>query len=336
MKILLTGATGFLGRRLVAALAGRRTLRLLLRTPAAWGERREGIELFPGDVRDAAAVRAAMDGCQAVIHAAALVKILAPARDFDAINVGGLDHVVAAMRATGIERGVYVSSFMALGPTENAPGGELDERAEIGERRWINAYERTKALADLRARQAIAAGLPLNVVYPGVIYGPGEMTEGNIVVRHLLDLAHRRLPALLGKPERRWNYVFVDDVADGIVRALEGNAGRPAPVGERFVLGGENVSQGDFYRQVAALGIPVPARRMPDALATMAGAAMKAWAQLAGGTPQLTPDLVEVYRHDWAYRSAKAEAELGYRPTPLAEGLGRTLTWLRAEGALPR
>ncbi len=70
----------------------------------------------------------------------------------------------------------------------------LDESAEIRDRAWINDYERTKALADRRARRAIADGAPLNVVYPGVIYGPGEMTEGNIVVRHVLDLIHRRLP----------------------------------------------------------------------------------------------------------------------------------------------
>src|SRR6185295_6163097 len=115
--------------------------------------------------------------------------------------------------------------FIALGPTEGGPGGVLDESAEVRDRAWINDYERTKALADRRARQAIAEGAPLDVVYPGVIYGPGELTEGNIVVRHILDLVHGRLPGLIGKPERRWNYVFVEDVARGIGQVLE----KPAP-----------------------------------------------------------------------------------------------------------
>jgi farnesol dehydrogenase len=295
-------------------------------------------------VTDAASVRRAAAGCDAVVHAAALVKILAPAADFDRVNVGGLENVLAAASSAGIGRIVYVSSFMALGPSEGGPGGVLDEAAgepaagvgagdpadpsERGERRWINDYERTKTLADRLARRAIAAGQPVSVVYPAVIYGPGEMTEGNIVVRHLLDLLHRRLPALLGTPDRRWSYVYVEDVARGIVQVLE--AGRP---GSRYVLGGDNVKLGDFYGAIEELsGVRVPRRRMPDGLAKAIGGVQKQWARLRGSTPALTPDLVEVYGHDWAYSSARAAAEVGYVHRPLREGLRTTLDWLRESG----
>jgi NAD+-dependent farnesol dehydrogenase len=374
MKTLVTGATGFLGRRLVAELAPRHALRVLVRPrsggagPAggdagdrggAGGRRAfpEGVEVVAGDVADAASVRHAMAGCEAVVHAAALVKILAPAAEFDRINVGGLENVLAAAAGAKV---IYVSSFMALGPSEGGPGGVLDEsappagfgegtggggaaravagagaarggvdRREGGDGRiWINSYERTKALADRLARRAIAAGQNVVVVYPGVIYGPGEMTEGNLVVRHVLDLLHRRLPALLGTPGRRWCHVFVDDVARGIGLALE----RARP-GGRYVLGGENTALGDFYRLVEELsGVPVPRRRLPDGLATTIGAVQKAWARLRGTTPALTPDLVEVYRHDWAYSSARAAAELGYTFRPLREGLAATLAWLQETG----
>src|ERR1700674_3910789 len=239
---------------------------------------------------------------------------------------------------------------MALGPSEGGPGGVLDESAApagfgvgagTGAARaagagaaggdgaiWINSYERTKAIADRRARRAIAAGQNVVVVYPGVIYGPGEMTEGNLVVRHILDLLHRRLPALLGTPERRWCHVFVDDVARGIGLALE-----RSPPGGRYVLGGENTSLGDFYRLVEELsGVPVPRRRLPDGLAKTIGAVQKTWARLRGTTPSLTPDLVEVYRHHWAYSSARAAAELGYSFRPLREGLATTLAWVRETG----
>jgi farnesol dehydrogenase len=228
---------------------------------------------------------------------------------------------------------VYVSSFIALGPSERAPGGVLDESADTAaDRPWINPYEETKTLADRVARRAIAEGAPVAVVYPGVIYGPGEMTEGNIVVRHLLDLLHKRLPALVGSPSRRWSYAYVEDVARGVAAALE----RGAP-GGRWVLGGESVTLGEFYATVERLsGVPMPRRRMPDGVAKALGAAQKGWARLAGGTPKLTPDLVEVYRHDWAYSSARAEKELGYKCRTLAEGLAATLHWLRETGQWKR
>jgi len=330
MKILVTGGTGFLGRRIVSELAPRHELRLLVRRGSSRERFPAGVELAEGDVTDRLSLSRTLAGCDGVIHAAALVKILAPREHFDRVNVGGLENVLAAAEASGsVERLLYVSSFMALGPTERGPGGVLDETAEAGDRVWINDYERTKTLSDRLARKAIAGGAPLDVVYPGVIYGPGEMTEGNIVVRHILDLIHGRLPGLIGRPERRWNYVYVDDVARGIALAFE----KPAP-GGRYMLGGENVTQGDFYATVGRLtGAKIPSLRFPDPLAKMAGAAQKAWAGLRGATPQLTPDLVDVYKHDWAYSSARAEKELGYRWRPFAEGLAATVAWLKETGS---
>ncbi len=339
MRILVTGGTGFLGRRVVAELAPRHAVRLLVRPSASRARFPEGVEFAAGDVTEVDSLARAAAGCDAILHAAALVKILAPAAEFDRINVGSIHCVLAAAQMAGVERIVYVSSFIALGPSEGGPGGVLDESAPAAgaggggpPRAWINHYERTKAMADALARNAIDEGAPLSIVYPGVIYGPGEMTEGNIVVRHVLDLLHRRLPALIGRPERRWSYAYVEDVARGVAAALE----RGAP-GGRWVLGGPNVTLGEFYATVERLsGVPVPRRRMPDGLAKAAGALQKGWARLTGGTPQLTPDLVEIYRHDWAYSSARAEADLGYRCRPFAEGLGATLAWLEETGQWKR
>ena len=334
MKLLLTGGTGFLGRRTAARLARTHEVRLLVRRASARERFPAGVEFVAGDVTDRDSLVRAMAGCDAVVHAAALVKIAAPRSEFERVNVGGLENVLAAGAAAGVKRIVYVSSFIALGPSERGAGGTLDESAEpdFPGRVWINDYERTKALSDASARRAIAAGIPLVVVYPGVIYGPGELTEGNIVVRHLLDLAHRRLPALVGKPERRWNYAYVEDVAEGVAKALE-----RASAGSRYVLGGENVTQAEFYRQVALLGgIRVPEARMPDWLAKAAGLGMKLGAALTKSTPRLTPDLVEIYRHDWAYDSAKAARELDYRPRPLEAGLTETFAWLKGTPEWPR
>jgi len=335
MKILVTGGTGFLGRRTVEQLTSKERadhqVRLLVRPTSSRDRFPESVEFAEGDVTDRASLVRAAEGCDAILHAAALVKIMAPGADFERINVGGLDNVLAAAKENGIERLVYISSFMALGPTEKGVGGRLDESAPVDDRAWLNHYERTKTLSDRAARRAIEAGTPLNVVYPGVIYGPGELTEGNIVVRHVLDLAHKRLPALLGSPDRVWNYSFVEDVASGIVAVLE-----KAPAGERYVLGGENVEQGDFYATVERVfGIKTPGLRMPNPLAKLSGAMMKGWAQLTGTTPQLTPDLVEVYKHDWAYSSEKAAGELGYAPRRLETGLQETFEWLKSSGHWP-
>lgn len=325
MKILITGGTGFLGRALVARLAAEHSLRLLVRSTSNRDGFPPGVDFAEGDVTDRASLEQAVRGQDAMVHAAALVKIMAPRARFDAINVGGLENMLAAAAGEpGLGHLVYVSSFMALGPTDGAPTGVLDESAPASDRDWINDYERTKTLADRKAREAILRGAPVSVVYPGVVYGPGELTEGNILVRHILDLAHGRLPALLGEPQRRWNYAFVHDVADGIARVL---AREP---GERYVLGGDNATQARLYEIIGRLGgIDVPERRMPDWLATLAGGAMKLGAKLTRGTPSLTPDLVEVYRHDWAYSSAHAEASLGYTPRTLEDGLRETFAWLK-------
>ncbi len=331
MRILVTGGTGFLGRAIARELAPRHSLRLLVRPTASRQRFPDGVEFAAGDVTDVASLERAAAGCGAVVHAAALVKIVAPEAEFERVNVGGLDNVLAAARASAA-RVLHVSSFIALGPTEGLQGGaarESDGLTEGAGRKWINPYERTKAQADLAARRAIAAGAPVSVVYPGVIYGPGELTEGNLVVRHLLDLVHRRVPALLGRPERRWSYAFVEDVAAGIAAVLE-----RAPAGARYVLGGENVTQGDFYRLAGELtGVTMPRRRLPDGVATALGAVDRALAGLRGATPKLTPDLVEVYRHDWALDSSAAARDLGYRPRPLREGMSATIAWLRESGA---
>jgi farnesol dehydrogenase len=333
-RVLVTGGTGFLGRAIVRELvAAGNPVRLLVRATADRTRFPDGVEFATGDVAERADVVAAAAGCADIVHGAALVKIAAPAAEFDRVNVGGLENVLAAARGVGA-RVVYVSSFMALGPTEKGRGGMLDAGAPADDRRWINSYERTKTLADRAARRAIAIGEPVSVVYPGVIYGPGELTEGNIVVRHLLDLVRRKVPVRLGAPERRWNYAFVDDVATGVRQALE--ALRSTGKGERFVLGGENVTQGDFYRTVGELtGVPMPTRRLPDGLATVLGAVEKGVASLRRATPKLTPDLVEVYRHDWSYDSSAAEERLGYRPRTLREGLKQTLQWLAETGTWP-
>jgi farnesol dehydrogenase len=326
MRVLLTGATGFLGRTVARQLAGRdHALRVLARPASRSEGLPAGCEVAAGDVTDAGSLRRAAEGCDAVLHMAALVKVWVPDPGrFSAVNVGGMRNVLEAARGAGA-RLVYTSSFMALGPSGE---GALDAVRPHPGPPYRNPYERTKAAADQLARDAAAEGRDVVILYPGVIYGPGEMTEGNIVARLVADHLNGRLPALVGPSDRRWSYAFVEDVALGHALALERGA-----AGERFVLGGENATLLQLFELVRELtGAAPPRWKLPYAAASALGALQWLWAELTGKPPQLTPGEVGVFREHWACDSGLAQARLGYRSRPLAEGLRETVDWLRREG----
>ncbi len=317
MRVLITGASGYLGRALVAAFrAGGHDTVAFSRHATSSGVAGETVD---GDVRDSAAVARAVDGCDAVCHSAALVSVWRRRReDFDDINVGGLRRVLDAARSAGIRRIVYTSSFLALPPTgASAPGC------------W-NDYQRTKVAADRLAADAVAAGAPLVRVYPGVIYGPGTLTEGNLVGVMVSDHLRGRLPGLVGA-DRVWSYAWIEDVARGHVAAME--RGRP---GATYRLGGENAPQMHVFDLVRELtGRPLP-RRLPAALATIVGAAGELGARLTGRPPQLTAGTVRILTHDWAMDSSAAVDDLGYRIMPLRDGIARVVEQLGGGRGGPR
>ncbi len=317
MKILVTGGTGYLGGAVVRHLAARGH-DLVLFSRAASGSGLPG-RAVDGDVRDADALARAADGCDVICHMAALVSIWRrrPA-DFDDVNVGGLANVVAAAAARGVRRVVYTSSFLAL-----PPAGATDPLE-------VNDYQRTKVAADRLAERAAADGAPIVRVYPGVVYGPGAVTEGNLVGRLIRDHLRHRLPGLVG-PEHAWSYSFVDDVAAGHAAAVE--RGR---VGARYMLGGVNATQHRLFAVVQQITGRRPPRRIPYALADMLAAAEEFRVGLFGGTPLITRGAVEIFRHDWTLDSADAEAELRYTKTPLEAGVARTIASISgAEAARP-
>jgi len=326
VKVLLTGATGFLGKNVARHLHARgHELRVLARATSDVQRLPAGVEIAAGDVTDAASLRAAAQGCAAVVHMAGLVKNWAPDRSrFDAVNVGGFENALSAAKEAGA-RLVYTSSFIAVGPTGPEPADET--RLHPGPP-YRNDYERTKALADGIARKAAAAGEDVVLLYPGVVYGPGELTDGNLVAQMVADHLKGRLPGIVGPGDRYWSYSFVDDVAEGHALALE--KGRR---GERYFLCGDNATMRELFDVVLKVASVAPPRRhIPYGVAAALGRAMWIWADVTGHPPTLTHEVVEVFKHHWAYSSAKAEGELGYRRTPLLEGLRRTVEWLREEG----
>ena len=306
MNVLVTGGTGYLGRAIVAALVrhGHRPTVFARRALAAADL---AVPRIDGDVRDRATVRDAVRGMDAVIHAAALVSVWRkdPA-DFDRVNVGGLETVADVCATHGTPRLVATSSFLALPPA--------------GARRPLDAdgYQRSKVRAREALRTAASRGAPVVSVTPGVIYGPGIESEGNLVGRMIRDHLAGTLPGLVGA-DRTWSFSFVDDVADAHVRAME-----RGETGEDYVAGGENAPQQRVFEIVRDLtGTSLP-RRVPTAVAYLAGLASEIRAR-RGAPPPLTRGTVRILVHDWPLDSGRSVQKLSYRITPLEEGIRAVL-----------
>lgn len=302
MRVLVTGGTGYLGAAIVRALHARGHVPVVFARRAA-SAALPGIAI-EGDVRDRRALLVAASRADAIVHTAALVSIWRPdPREFDAVNVGGLANVLDVARAQAVRRIVYTSSFMALPPA--GAGAPLE----------ANDYQRTKVRALETARAAAAAGDPVVITLPGVVYGPGPETEGNLVARLVRDHLRGRLPGLVGA-DRPWSFAYVDDVAAAHVEAVE----RAGARGE-YVLGGENAPQMRTFEILRDLtGRPLP-RRLPLAAAHAAGAAYELRARWLGRPPLLTRGAVRIFAGDWSLDSARSVAELSYRVRPLREGL---------------
>jgi len=317
--VLLTGGTGYLGGRVATVLAAAgHEVRCLCR-PGRESAAPAGTRPVRGDLLDEGSIAAALRGCDALVHMAAMVKRWAPdRREFDRVNVGGTEIVLRAAAAAGVARILYTSSIVALGPTA---GGVADEERAPDPGDGCTDYERTKRRSLEVVRRLAAHGLPIVTVYPGIVYGPGSATEGNLLRPMLSDHLRGRLPARLGRGDRRICYAFADDVARGHLLALErGVAGRG------YILGGDNATQDDLFAVLHDLtGRPAPRFAVPYWLAGLAAGAQVLRARVTGRVPDVTPGMVATFRHEWAYRSDRARREIDYTITPLADGMRRTL-----------
>jgi nucleoside-diphosphate-sugar epimerase len=317
MRVLVTGGTGYLGSAIVRALAARG------HDPVIFARRASASTLpgraVDGDIRDRAAVMRAAEGADAICHTAALVSTWRPRpAEFDEINVGGLHVILDAARTLGTPRIVYTSSFLAVPRADGVVPAHAHD------------YQRTKMRAREVARAAADGGAPIMTIVPGVIYGPGPATEGNLVGRLVADHLAGRLPGVPGA-DRRWSYAYVDDVAHAHVLALEG--GR---VGEEYRAGGDNVPQMRIFEIVRDItGARLP-RRLPYSVAWAAGLADEARARLTGRPPRITRGIVEILRYDWVLETDSALEALGYRTRSLDGGVRAVIASLGGHGRASR
>ncbi len=325
---LLTGATGFVGSAVARVLAARgHALRLLVR-PTSDRRNLAGVEaeLALGDLTDTASLARAVAGCRYVFHVAADYRFWVPNPDaMLRANVDGTLAVMRAAQAAGVERIVHCSSVAALGW---APQGEFaDENTPTNEADFIGTYKRSKYLSERAVLDLVRQeGLPVVVVNPAAPVGPRDIkpTPTGKMIR---DAAAGRVPAYI---DTGLNIVHVDDVAEGHVLALE--RGR---IGERYVLGGENLLLKDILALVAnVVGRKPPSIELPEAVVWPAALFMEGLARLTGIPPMMTRDHIKMARHKMFYSSAKAMNELGYNPRPVRSAIEDAVAWFRANGML--
>lgn len=330
MKVLITGSTGYLGAQVAARLAGAGHSVLSLARRGRESAVPPGCSPVAGDVLDPASLERALEGCDACVHMAAMVKMWArDPRDFDRANVEGLATVLRAAERRGVGRIVYTSTIAALGPTGPEARDESVARTEFNFR---TDYERSKWAAERLAVERASAGQPIVIVYPGVVYGPGAATQGNLMEKVFADYAAGRTRTRLGGRPTRVCYAYAPDVAEGHLLALE--KGVP---GRGYILGGENATQDDLFSLLYALtGIAPPRVAVPFWVAEAAGLAQRVRARLTGRMPDFTDGAIATFKYHWAYSSERAIRELGYRVTPLREGLRASLEALRRQAAGPQ
>jgi dihydroflavonol-4-reductase len=323
MTSLVTGANGFVGAALVRALlAAGHGVRAMTRKSS---DRRNleslNIETVIGDVTDIASLRAAMSGCVYVFHAAADYRLWT--RDPESMyrtNVKGTVNVVDAARESGIERVVYTSSVATLGT--HADRTAANEESPVSINDMIGHYKRSKYLAEEAAvARAASTGLALVTVNPSTPVGPGDIKPtptGRIIV----DAATGRMPAYV---DTGLNIVHVDDVANGHVLALE--RGKP---GERYILGGENMSLETILRLVAErTGRSPPSLRLPRWSVFPVAYAGELAARFTGREPRASLDGLRMAAKYMYFSSEKAERALGYRSRPAEEAIGDAVAWFK-------
>jgi dihydroflavonol-4-reductase len=326
---LVTGATGFVGSAVLRALVRRgEPVRVLVR-PSSSLRLLEGlpVEVVPGDLADPAGCRGALRGCHALFHVAADYRLWVPQPEaMYRTNVVGTRELILAAAEAGVSRIVYTSSVATLGlRADHLPS---DETAPATLADMIGHYKRSKFLAEKTVRELVAeAGLPVVIVNPSAPVGPGD-ARPTPTGRVLLEAARGRIPAYV---DTGLNLVHVDDVAEGHLLAFE--HGR---IGERYILGGENLPLGEMLALIAHLvGRRPPRLRLPSSALLPVALVAEAIARLGiGGEPLVTADGVRMARKSMHFTSAKAERELGYRSRPAVEGLRDAIDWYRGCGYL--
>jgi len=330
MKVFITGATGFVGGHVARVYAGQgASLRLLTRnTSNLTGLEGIDAETVVGDLRQPQALRSALAGCDALIHVAADYRLWVPdPKEMYAANVDGTRELLKLAREVGVAKVVYTSSVATMGFKRD--GTIVDEASPVSVADMIGHYKRSKFLAEQVAVDAARAGQHVMILNPTTPIGPND-AKPTPTGRIIVDFLNRNFPAYV---DTGLNLVDVKEVARMHVVALE----RGTP-GERYILGGENLTLKQILDRLAAItGLPSPTMKVPHAVA-MAFAFFdeNLTGKLRGKEPRATVEAVRMGRKMMFATSAKAERELRFEVKPVDAAMRSAVEWFLAHGYAPR
>ncbi|MFX1303861.1 MAG: NAD-dependent epimerase/dehydratase family protein [Promethearchaeota archaeon] len=334
VDILITGGTGFIGVHLVKRLQNLgHNLKLLIRessniTPF---DGLNHIEYITGDVRDYETLYKAAENVDLIYHLAAYTRMWAKDKKIiEDTNIEGTENI-AKIALNNNKKLIYISSFIALGGTPPTP---VDETHESEEGLFLE-YAKTKFYARRIIKKFIEKGLNATIFYPGIIYGPGDF---NIFGQIILYLTAKKYLGCPGKGETLGNFVYLNDVVDGFISIIDKNDLK----GEEFILGGVNIKFTDWLDLIAEIvGKKRKPRHFPMSIALMYGWLCELITKITKKAPFINKNpriifgpyinraTVKMINYNWVYSSKKAIEKLGYKITPLREGLEETIKWYK-------
>jgi len=313
VRAFVTGGTGFIGGRMVERLLDDGwDVSALVRSPERAARIRDrGATLVLGDVTEPETFEDAMKGADALFHLAAYCALGVSDRELmRRINVGGTEAILRAAGEASVPRILYCSSIAALG---SGPQGSVGDETREHHGDFPSIYEESKWFAHEIALGLVKDGLPIVSVMPGAVYGPGDVSFISV----LLGLYARRRLVVCSFRDAVCSWVHVDDVVDGMVRAVE-----KAPAGETYVLGGDNESIGGLLERVAPYtGIKPPRVWVPGWVTRASMPLSPLFSRLLKQAPGAVRDGTKLLSGSIAFSSAKAERDFGYRFRPVEEGL---------------
>ena len=323
MKVFVSGATGFIGIQLVKRLLkeGHEVHALFRSESKADLIRLPGVKLCKGDILDKISLDHAMAGCEEAYHTAAFAGVWAkdPELVFR-LNVDGAINVIEAAGRQGVRRVVLTSTAGILGPSTS----EAVHESSSAPKSFFSHYEASKFQLEKQLLGRTDTDPEVVIVNPTRVFGPGYLSESNGVTKMIKQYVEGKWRLIPGKGKSSGNYVFVEDVVTGHLLAML--KGRP---GERYVLGGENISYNQLFEFVReASGVQKKLFKIPLWIMLAAAGVMKGISKISGCPPLIVPQLVRKFNHNWIVSSEKAIRELGYQPINALTGIQLTVKWI--------
>ena len=326
MKYFVTGANGFIGTALCQRLIqdGHQVL-AYVRSPEKTAHLiHKNIQLIKGNLDNEKIMQEAMEGCDAVFHLAAHAKPYNknPNESYN-INVLGTRKILESALEMKIKKVVITSSAATIEPSRSIPSDEETPRATP----YFNDYERSKSLAEELAIEYSKLGLYIVIVNPSRLYGPGILNPSNSVTKMISGYINGSWRIIPGKGDKIGNYVFIDDVVNGHILAMQYGKS-----GERYILGGDNLSFNEFFKLLENITFKKRVMfRLPVSVMLAVSGIILTVARLTGGEALITPSWIKKYLRNWELSSEKAIQEINYTITPIEVGMLRTIDWLKLE-----